>query len=309
MITTFFSKSGPFNYFLVIALLIMGFSLFHMEKPVTLTDSVTIAQNVGLLVLLMSSLILTDLITKKNELSKGSTYSILFFFSFLIMIPGVFEDKNLIISGSLIILAVKRLISLQTQTFPKEKIFDASAWIFIASLFHFWSILFILVVFVSVILHVSRDYRNWLLPYLALFSISVIFAIFSLMFDNSLLTVFYESIYIDLDFNYFTDMYQNIALSVFAAFAVLFLISQIMALPSKPVIQQSAFTKLIISCILGIVIFIISPNKGNQTLIFTCMPLSIMATSYVEGIRLNWFKEVIALLLVILSITVFIIQL
>ncbi len=309
MITTFFSKSGPFNYFLVIALLILGFSLFHMEKPVTLTDSVTIAQNVGLLVLLMSSLILTDLITKRNELSKGSTYSILFFFSFLIMIPGVFEDKNLIISSSLIILAVKRLISLQTQTFPKEKIFDASAWIFIASLFHFWSILFILVVFVSVILHVSRDYRNWLLPYLALFSISVIFAIFSLMFDNSLLTVFYENIYIDLDFNYFTDMYQNIALSVFAAFAVLFLISQIMALPSKPVIQQSAFTKLIISCILGIVIFIISPNKGNQTLIFTCMPLSIMATSYVEGIRLNWFKEVIALLLVILSITVFVIQL
>lgn len=309
MITTFFSKSSPFNYFLVMALLIMSFSMFHMEKPVALTDSVSIAQNIGLLVLLISSLIITDLITKRNELSKGSTYSILFFFSFLIMIPGVFENANLIISSSLVVLAIKRLISLQTQTFPKEKIFDASAWIFIASLFHFWSILFILVVFVSIILHVSRDYRNWLLPYLALFSISVVFVIFSLIFDSSLLTTFYEGIYVDLNFNYFTSTNQNIALSVFAAFSVLFLISQMMALPSKPIIQQAAFNKLIISCILGIVVYVISPNKGNDILIFTCMPLSIMATSYIEGIRLRWFKEVIALLFVILSITSFLIQL
>jgi hypothetical protein len=46
------------------------------------------------------------------------------------------------------LLALRRLISLQSMKASKEKIFDASLWVFIASLFHFWSILFIVLIFI-----------------------------------------------------------------------------------------------------------------------------------------------------------------
>jgi hypothetical protein len=65
----------------------------------------------------------------------------------------------------------------------KEKIFDASLWIILASLFHFWSILFLILVFISIILLVSRDYTNWVLPFIALLAVGILFAFFTSIFD------------------------------------------------------------------------------------------------------------------------------
>jgi hypothetical protein len=54
----------------------------------------------------------------------------------LILFPSVFNNSNLLVANFFLLLAIRRMISLQTLKAPKEKIFDASIWIFIASLFH-----------------------------------------------------------------------------------------------------------------------------------------------------------------------------
>ena len=63
---------------------------------------------------------------------------------FLLFFPSIWNDFNLLISNFFILLALRRLLSMHSAKAPKEKIFDASLWIFFASFFHFWSILFIL---------------------------------------------------------------------------------------------------------------------------------------------------------------------
>jgi uncharacterized membrane protein SirB2 len=43
--------------------------------------------------------------------------------------------------------------------------------------------------------------------------------------------------------------------------------------------------------LIGITIFVISPHKSNSVLVFTFMPLSVMAASYIEESEVKWMKE------------------
>lgn len=309
MITTIFSKSRPFNYILVTALLIVCFFLYQLKDIPSIDSGIEIAKKAVLLLLLIGSLFISNFITKKNGLSKDNTFPFLFFFSFLILFPTTLGTSSLIISNFFVLLALRRLISLQSLVTPKEKIFDASLWIFIASLFHFWSILFIILVFVSIILHVARDYRNWVLPYIAFFTVAVVFLLFSFVFDKTLIDNLLEKAYFNFDFNYFTNKFQNVALSIYVAITALFLFTQIVSLPSKPLIHHNSYKKIIIAFFIGFAVYVVSPDKNNSILIYTFMPLAVMATGYFEGIQINWTKEATAILVVGLSLLSFFMQL
>ncbi len=309
MITTIFSKSRPFNYVLVTVLLILCFFMYQFKFTDWLESIASIGKKVVLLSLLISSLFISNFITKKNGLSKDNTYPFLFFFSFLILFPTSLGNSTLIISNFFILLALRRLISLQSLVAPKEKIFDASMWIFLAALFHFWSILFIILVFVSVALHVARDYRNWILPYIAFFTIGTLYLVFVLIYDKSLFENLLKDATFSFDFDYFTNKFQNIAISIYAAITALFLFSQIVTLPSKPLIHHNSYKKIILAFFIGFIIYVISPDKNNSILMYTFMPLAVMATSYFEGIKIKWSQEVTAIIVVGLSFLSFFIQL
>ena len=309
MITTIFSKSRPFNYVLVTVLLILLFFLYQLRFTDWMNSIESVGKKAILLGLLIGSLFISNFITKKNSLSKDNTYPFLFFFIFLILFPTTLGNSNLIISNFFILLALRRLISLQSLVAPKEKIFDASMWVFLAALFHFWSILFILLVFLSVALHVARDYRNWVLPYIAFFTVATLYLVFGLLYDTKLFNHLMDDAAFSFDFDYFTNKYQNIALSIYAAITVLFLFSQIVALPSKPLIHHNSYKKIIMAFFIGFFIYLVSPGKNNSILIYTFMPLAVMATSYFEGIKIKWTQEVTAIIVVGLSFLSFFMQL
>ena len=309
MITTIFSKSRPFNYILVTVLLILFFFLYQFRIVDWMQSMESVGKKAVLLSLLIGSLFISNFITKKNSLSKDNTYPFLFFFIFLILFPTTLGNSNLIISNFFILLALRRLISLQSLVAPKEKIFDASMWVFLAALFHFWSILFILLVFLSIALHVARDYRNWVLPYIAFFTVATLYVVFGLLYDTKLFSHLMDDAAFSFDFDYFTNKYQNIALSIYAAITVLFLFSQIVALPSKPLIHHNSYKKIIMAFFIGFFIYLVSPGKNNSILIYTFMPLAVMATSYFEGIKIKWTQEVTAIIVVGLSFLSFFLQL
>ncbi len=291
MITTIFSKSRPFNYILIISSLILCFLLLEYQNNEWQSSSLLIIKKIGLLLLLVASLLLTNFISKRNGLSKETSFPMLFFLLFLILLPSTLDNFKLVASNFFVLLGFRKLISLQSLTMTKEKIFDASIWIFVATLFHFWSILYLLLLFFSIILHVSRDYRNWLLPYIALFLVSIVFLFASLIFNKLWIYQLIESAQTNFDFDYFTNSFQNISFSIFTTIAALFFIAQNLSLSSKPLILNAAYKKIIMSFLIGITIFLISPYKSNSVLVFTFMPLSVMAASYIEESEVKWMKE------------------
>jgi hypothetical protein len=309
MLASVFSKSRPINYFLIAALLVVIYFLYLFKDTYWTNYYYLIIQKAGLLLLLAGSLFLVNFITRRNTLSKANTYAMFLFMVFLILLPTTLVNINIIISNFFLLLALRRLISLQSLITPKEKIFDASFWIFASALFHFWSILFIVLVFISIIFHVSRDYRNWIIPFIAFFGVAIIYAMAISVLGKDFFDHLHREIRVSFDFTYFENVYQNIALAVFSSFAVLFSVTQILALPNKPLNMQSSYKKIIYSFLLGVAVYVLSADKNNSFLAFTFAPLAIMGANYLESQENVWVREGILTLLVAVSLFLFLAQL
>lgn len=289
--------------------MVFVFFTYQLQDTKWTSSLFEIAKKSALLLILFASLFISNFIVKKNALTKDSAYTILFFFIFLMFFPNVLDNYKLIVSNFFILLAMRRLVSLQTLKAPKEKIFDASLWIFVASLFHFWAILFILLVYISIIFHVSRDYRNWLIPFVALFSSSIIFVFYALLFDKEAIDVYLQSEVINLQVDYFTNNYQNIAFSIYAVFAVFFVLPYLFTLTNKPLNLQASYKKVLLAFFIGMAIFFISANKSNEVLVYTFLPMAIMATNTVEYLQNKIQQEIILLVSIICGVFCFFSQL
>jgi hypothetical protein len=309
MITSVFKKSTPLNFSLVVILMLVFFLIFQFQDLSWTNSLFLILKKVALFCIVLASIFTTNFIVKKNGLSKDSTYTVFFYFLFLLFFPSVLDNTNLIVSNFFILLALRRLISLQSLKASKEKIFDASLWIFLAALFHFWSIIFIVLVFISIIFHVSRDYRNWTLPFIAFFIAGIIFMLYAAVFNVNAIEYIIRSVTTDFEINYFTNNYQNGALSIYATIALFFVVSMFATLSSRPQILHTSFKKIIASFFIGVVIFLISSNKSNDLLLFTFAPLAVMATSHIEIAQLKLKQEIVLFVLIACSLFAFFSQL
>ncbi|WP_281867029.1 DUF6427 family protein [Flavobacterium sp. GSB-24] len=309
MITSVFKKSTPLNYSLVVILILVFFFMFQIKDPSWVTSYFLAFQKVSLLCFILASFFMINFIVKKNGLSKDNGYAILFYLLFLLFFPTIFNNPNVIYANFFILLALRRLISLQSLKASKEKIFDASFWIFVASLFQFWSVLFLILVFISIVFHVSRDYRNWVLPFIAFLAVAVLFYMTSLIFHIDAIAFFQERAVIDFRIDYFKNNYENGALSIYTAVALFFVTSMLMTLSNRPQIVHSSYKKIVACFFIAAFVYIISPNKSNDLLLFSIAPLAIMATSHVEYMQQKLNNEIVYYVLIVCSLFTFFSQL
>ena len=309
MITSVFKKSTPFNFSLVVILMLVFFFLYQIQDIAWTNSVILTLQRIALFLILFATVFLNSFISKKNGLSRDSTYTAFFTFLFLIFFPDLFNNPNLILANFFVLLAIRRLVSLQTLKESKEKLFDASLWIFMASLFHFWSILYLLLVFISIIFHVSRDYRNWVIPFIALLAVTILFILCSFIFNIDSIAFLQENSKIDFSIDYFKNNYQNAAFSIFITVTLFFVISMLATLSSRPLVLLSSYKKVIASFFIGILVFVLSANKSNEVLVFTFAPLAIMATAHIEISQPKLKEEIVIFVLMACSLFTFFSQL
>lgn len=309
MITSVFKKSTPLNYSLVVILILVFFFLFQIQDPSWTSSYFLVFQKISLLCFIFASFFLVNFIVKKNGLGKNNGYAIFFYFLLLLFFPGIFNNPNVLYANFSILLAIRRLISLQSLKASKEKIFDASFWILIASLFQFWCVLFLILVFISIIFHVSRDYRNWVLPFIALFGVASLFLMVSLIFNFDAITFIQNRAVIDLRIDYFKNNYENGALSIYVAVALFFVVSMVTTLSKRPQIVHTSYKKIVAYFFIAAVVYIISPNKSNDLLLFSIVPLTMMASGHVEYMKQKLNNEIVFYILISCSLFTFFSQL
>ncbi len=307
MLASLFKKSTPINSIVLLAAITIFCILYNLVN--TPESSIITVERLVVIGVLWVSLFVSNFITKRNNLSKDSGFTVLFFVVFVLFFPKLFSDPRLVIANFFVLLALRRLISLQSLKNPKEKIFDASLWIFAASLFHFWSILFIILVFISILFHVSRDYRNWLLPFIAFLAVTIMFFLVSLIFNAEWIEHIQKSWIFVPGIAFVNNKSENIAVAIYLTIAVVFLVTMFLSLSKRPLIVQNSFQKIIAAFIISLVIFAISPSKSSNLLIFTFAPLAIMVTAFVEFTKVKWQREFVTISIAALAIFCFFSQL
>ncbi len=308
MIASLFSKTRPINYAIILVLLVFCFFLYQFNVNNEAFTLDFLFQKGIVLLLILFSFFLINFISLKNSLTKNDNYSLLLFFVFVLLFPTILDNTKIVLSNVFLLLALRRLISLKTLNSPKEKIFDASFWIFLSAIFHFWSILYILLVFISIIFHSGKDYKNWILPFVSFLCVWILYIFASLvLYDNY--TVNNAIFNVSFNFFAFDNVYQNMALALFVSISVLFFSSQTIDYQNKPLNMQSSYKQIYFSFILAVGIYIFSANKSNDLLIYSFAPLSILGANMFEKFEDNIYKEVSLYLLVGLGFFFFFAQL
>jgi hypothetical protein len=309
MITSLFKKSTPINFAFVFLMLLFFFLTTQFHQVGTFFSFGFLAKKTILFITILACFFTGNFIIKKNGLSKDSAFTILFYLLLLLFFPSVMNNSKLFLANFFILLALRRLFSLQTSKSQKEKIFDASLWVFVASLFHFWSILFIILVFISILFHTARDYRTWFLPFIAFFVSMVVLYFFDLVFDFNNVGILIANSVSDFEINYFINNYQNLALSLFAPISLFFIANLGLTISNRPIILHSTYKKIIAAFFIGLLVFVFSPNKSNEILIFTFAPLAFAMTIFVETTQSKAKTELFFLAVVGCSLFAFFSQL
>ena len=308
MIASLFSKTRPINYAFILIMLFFCFFLYQIQVPNESFNTNTLFSKIGVLLLVFFSFFLVNFISLKNALTQNDNYAILLYLVFILLFPSVLNDSKIVVSNVFLLLALRRLISLKTLSSSKEKIFDASFWIFLSAIFHFWSILYILLVFISIVFHSGKDYKNWILPFVSFLCVWILYIATSLiLYDNySINKVVFE---VSFNFFDFKNSYENMTLAAFVSISVLFFASQTIDYQNKPLNMQSSYKQIYFAFILSIGIYVFSANKSNDLLLYSFAPLSILGANMFEKMENSIYKEVSLYLLLGVGLFFFFVQL
>jgi hypothetical protein len=308
MIASLFSKTRPINYAFIFIMLFFCFFLYQFEVPSENFAFQAVFFKIGVFVMFLLSFFLVNFISLKNTLTQNDNYAILLFLVFILLFPSLLSNSKIVLSNVFLLLALRRLISLKTLNSSKEKIFDASFWIFLSAIFHFWSILYIVLVFISILFHSGKDYKNWILPFVSFLCVWILYiAISLLLFDNYSI----NSAVFQVSFNFFNfkDVYENMALSLFVSISVLFFASQTIDYQNKPLNMQASYKQVYFAFLLAVGIYVFSPNKSNDLLMYTFAPLAILGANMFEKMENSVYKEVSIYLLLSFGLFFFFAQL
>lgn len=302
MLASLFSKTKPINYILVSAFLGFIFIVFHLFHFQDFTFYGFIKALGGGLLLILS-VFLVQFIVLRNHLVSDNAYVPLLFLCFLMMFPNLLLHTRFIVANFFILLALRRILSLHSLKAPKQKLFDASLWVLVASLFHFWSISFVLLLFIAAAFYVGKELKNWLIPFIAFFVVFVFLSVYLIVTGESYVEWIDSQMQYSFDFTKFSTVYQNLALAIFASLALLFFVSELLNFNKKQFNIQSSYKKVLYSFIIGLVIYGISDSKNEGVILFTFFPLAIMGANYIDLVAQSWRKE--AVVFSILGIALF----
>ena len=295
MITSIFNKSKPINLIIASSVVVLWFIVngfvsgfeFNLKSIIVLFTA-------------LSSVIVIDFISKKNQLSTQNSFIVLFFtlcFSFYWVSA---TDHHILFANLFILLALRKLISLKSFKNSNQKLFDATLWIAIASLFYFWSVLFLILVYISIFIYAAENYKHFLIPFVSIFVVYSIVNCFNLFFNESLYQ--YTNLPINFDFTTVFTLQNSvilITLSLLLICSILFLNSSIQLYTKK---NKKSYALVAITVIISLTLFILNPKI--EVLLFALFPIVILFSVVFEHLKKRWLQDVILFVVTLCAISV-----
>ena len=291
MLTNFFSNSKPFHFILISLLLFVGYTFYNFQFSSFENDFIRLIQltfKFGLYIILM---LIFGFVIKKNNLTQINSYALFIFICLLLLTPNVFQNSKLILSTVFILLALRRILSFNSKKNIQKKILDASLWIGIATLFYFWSILFLLVLYAALIQLASKNFKLFLIPIIGMFLVFIICTIYFLYLDNNMYWYKDYKNFTSFDFSSFKLLKNFFSLFVIFSMTVISLVFKFLNFTKTPLRKKSKYWIIIFTLITGIIIVILTGQKNGVELIFTIVPISILFSNFIEAVQRKWVSE------------------
>lgn len=174
MLTSFFSNSRPSAVVLSVGYMLSWLVVLNWNFLSSGLEVMEWIQFFTVITGLLLVLFLVNFIVAKNSLSPQNSFTVLSYAIFTALIP------NLIVGGAVVwmtlfmLLAVRRIFSLQTERNSERKILDASVWIGIAAVFDASCLLLLFALYWSMSRRNHIVFRQYFIPVVGLGAIALI---------------------------------------------------------------------------------------------------------------------------------------
>lgn len=298
MISSFFSKTKPFNYLVILGLCtILYILLVFLSLQGTFETSIFFPKFVGLLFLLLTFFAINPTL-KADKLAELSSFTMLFYALLLAaFLPALLSNK-IIISNFLILLAIDKVLALKFDKRITYKIFEASLFVFLSSILVEWTLVFLIPIYLGIYAYSSTQLRNWLMPFAALtVSIMGIMGYMALFNDWNFIQNQYAFKF-NTDFDYGT--YINSICYLLLSLTII--IITMVKLGNRGIGRILSLRLLLAYFLLGFLILFLSSEYGRYAMVYTFFAASVFLTNYLETIKNRRFKEVLLNVLIVATL-------
>ena len=308
MISSIFGKTKPVNYLLLLGFLFVFYWLMHFLRFEKSYTPEQIVFRLLLLGVLFFSVFLVNFVVKRNQITGTNSFVMLYYILLMVLFPEVLLDENAILCSFFLLLASRRLISLKSLKDIKLKIFDATIWTVVASLFYDWALLYLILVFVAVYFYEPRNFRNWLVPLTGIVAVTLIAGSFLVVvgLPDYLKEHYSFSLSLDRDFSTLWDYRTKLIIYTFLIILTGFLAFVKMG---KLGLGKIITVRLIaLSMTIGLAVTFLKTNAEVYPVLITFFPAATLITKYVEVIKRSKVKEMVLIVSVILPFILLLIK-
>lgn len=307
MISSFFSKTKPISY--VVLLVFLGGFYWVVEASKNNFEFTTESfwlQMLVMLVLLASVFVIDDMV-KKEKITGQSSFAMLFFVLLMVVFPKTILDNNAILANVFMLLSIKKLLEIKEAKNIKHKVFDAALLICVASLFYKWALLYFIVVFFSLNTYGGKNIKNWIAPLMAVISF--------LMVATAVLAIFNNVAFLGKQYNFeilgidHTAIISKLGIkhAVFLLLIVGFAIFDFIKYRKKGGGKLITMRMLLLCFVLVFPILFLEPTRSNPILL-AFFPAAVFLGSYMETVQRKRFKEFILIVFIALPFFMFFIE-
>ena len=298
MITRFFRISKPFHYVLFFGALILVYFLQRGNYLYT-AQHLNFLLELAIFSSFLVSIFLMIFIITKNNLTQNNSFAALYFSLFILLVPESIAEPKVIFSNMFVLLASRRILSVQTKINLKKKYFDAGIWLTLATVFYVWAILYFIPLLATIFLWKTDQVKHLFVIIFGALSVFVITLISNIILNTDLPDLVLELPTQEIDFYSSLTFQLKISMALIMVISICSFFTTLNQLVFKNIQTRSLFITLYLMFLTGVLIFLITYDKTPKNLLFLTFPLAVIAANFTQMKKTLWTATLFILTLII----------
>lgn len=308
MLANFFGKSNPVN-FIVIFSIFLGFYLTNSISSISLAtlNFSLVLEYILMLIFFLVFFFFFNFILSKNKLTLYNSYGFLIFVLLFGFFPDTMSSRHELFLNILVLIYLRRVYSLRSGKDLYKKIFDSGFWLGVLFLIAPKTVLFGILLFLSIWLFQKINFRTLLIPCLGFLAPVLCYVAYFFWFDQTEEFIASFFWYANYNFELFTDssiFIPTIVLGTLVLISILVKTPKVISISGN---YRNYWILILFNLFIAITILLIQNTLNESQLILLFFPISVILTNWLESIQKPFLKNIFIAALLCTPIILFII--
>ena len=308
MLANFFGKSNPVN-FIVIFSIFLGFYLTNSISSISLAtlNFSLVLEYILMLIFFLVFFFFFNFILSKNKLTLYNSYGFLIFVLLFGFFPDTMSSRHELFLNILVLIYLRRVYSLRSGKDLYKKIFDSGFWLGVLFLIAPKTVLFGILLFLSIWLFQKINFRTLLIPCLGFLAPVLCYVAYFFWFDQTEEFIASFFWYANYNFELFTDssiFIPTIVLGTLVLISILVKTPKVISISGN---YRNYWILILFNLFIAITILLIQNTLHESQLILLFFPISVILTNWLESIQKPFLKNIFIAALLCTPIILFII--